>query len=203
MEKNLNHEESLSLINEMILRTQNNVKKGQGNILIFIGYLTTVLALIHSFIWLVFKQPGAGSFVWILMIPAYIVINYFERRTNREKRIKTHIDKINATLWLGYSISVFIFLSTIFTISIKFEIESVLLLCTPVILIMVGMAQFSTACIYRSKMWYAIATLFWTSAIACIFINVKMHLIIFAICMILGYVVPGYLLNYKAKQNHV
>jgi hypothetical protein len=132
------------------------------------------------------------------------VVSYFtERRLNNENLVKTHIDKIGGMVWTGYMISTFIFLVVIFTIAFMFETNRIFLLITPVILTMVGMGQFATACIYRNKSWYAIAALFWVGAVACAFMDVDMQFIVLAVCMIFGFVIPGHILNHKAKKSHV
>jgi hypothetical protein len=71
-----------------------------------------------------------------------------------------------------------------------------------VMMIMLGICEFVMGTIYRYKAWYRVAILFWIGAVACAFLAVDLQFIILAICMILGFVVPGHLLNRKTKKNH-
>ena len=208
MDEKFNHEESLSLINEMINRAQNNVKKEKTYSMIYWGYVTAVAAVINCVLLHTLNDPKQSFWIWSVTIPAGIVSYFIERRFSRENFVKTHIDKIFSKLWVGYNISAAVIMVVLFSVAFKFEMHLIFFLVTPVILAMVGMAQFATACIFRSKMWYAIAALFWVGAIVCAFLTtgmrtVSMQFAVFAVCMILGYIVPGHIMNRQAKKNNV
>ena len=203
MDTNFSHEQSLSLINEMIKRAQNNVRKEKGYAIIFLGYVATAAA-IATFVLLYTKHnPRLCFWIWSVMIPAAVVSRFIDRPHNREKLVKTHIDKIGGAVWTGYMISAVVFIAIAFTAAIMYDSQPIYLLITPTILIMVGMGQFATACIYRSKMWYAVAAVFWIGGIVCAFLYVDMQFLVFAICMILGFIVPGHMMNRQAKKSHV
>ena len=203
MDTNFNHEQSLTLINEMILRAQNNVRKGKTYSIIFWGYVVAAAAVTNCVLLHALQDPNRSFLVWLLMIPASLASYFIERRDCRGNLVKTHIDKIGGSIWSGYTISTFVFLVVIFTVAFKFEIPRIFLMITPVILTMVGLGQFITACVYRSKKWYSIAALFWSGAFACAFLEVDMQYIVLTACMIFGFIIPGYILNYKAKKSHV
>ena len=203
MDTNFSHEQSLSLINEMITRAQNNVKKEKPYAIIFWGYVVAAAAVINCVLIHTLNDPNQSFWIWSVTLPAAVVWYFIERGLNREKLVKTHLDKIGGMLWAGYFISMVVFLAVIFTIAFKFDIHRIFLLITPVILTMVGMGQFATACIYRSKMWYSIAVLFWVGAVVCAFLATDMQHIVLAVCMILGFIVPGHIMNHQAKKSHV
>jgi hypothetical protein len=137
------------------------------------------------------------------MIPALVAMNFVERHVNGDTLFKTHIEKIGGMVWLGFGISIFEFLAVVFSLAFKLQTPVIFVICTPVVLSFVGMAQFITACIYRNKMWYAVALVFWAGALTCIFLNASDCMIVFAVCMLLGYAVPGHVLIHKAKKSHV
>jgi len=203
METNLNHEQSLALINEMICRAQNNVQKKGTYLMIYWGYVTALVAILHSVLLLTLNDPNRSGYVWLLMFPAGVISYFIERQIHRETLVRTHIDKIGAMVWYSFLISYFVFMAVIFTVGLKYEIYGAFRLITPVILTMVGMGQFVTACIYRSKIWYITAALVWAGAIICAFFKSDVQLMIFAACMLIGFVVPGHLLNRQAKKSHV
>jgi hypothetical protein len=203
MEKNFNHEESLSLINEMISQARNNVKMGGTTSMIYWGYLTATIAIINSILLNTLNNPEQSFFVWFLMFPAALVSVFIVRREHRRTLVKTHIDKIAGIVWFGFFISWVAFTLVINLIHIKFEVYQLFLINTPVIMVMVGMGEFISACIYRQKIWYAIAAFTWTGAVICSFFTVDIQFIIFAACMLLGFVVPGHILNHQAKKSYV
>jgi len=203
METNFSHEQSLSLINEMINRARNNVKQEGALSFIFWGYATAALAIMHSVLMNTLNDPRQSAGIWFLMIPAGIISYFMERRIDRKKLIKTHIDKIAGTVWGAFLISFAVFMVVLITVNIKFGYEQIFMLTTPSLMIMVGLGQFISACIYRNKMWYWFAALTWTGAVACAFLVPDKQMIVFAVCMILGFVVPGHVLIHQAKKSHV
>jgi hypothetical protein len=128
---------------------------------------------------------------------------FINRRVNREALVKTHIDKIGGAVWNGFGIGIFIFYVSIYTFAFRIEDFHVMLLINSIIMIMVGICEFATACIYRSKSWYWVAVLFWAGAVTCAFLTVDIQLIVLAVCMVLGFVIPGHILNRQAKKSHV
>ena len=202
MDKNFNHEESLSLINEMISRAQYNVKMGWPHSMIYWGYVTAALAITNTVLLHTLSNPNQSFWIWCLMLPAGLGSYFIERQTRKKTLVKTHIDKIGSMVWYGFLISFVVFTIGIHSTSMKFEISQIFILNTPALMIMLGMGQFISASIYRHKIWYGIASLTWTGALVCAFLQVDMQFIVFAVCMILGFVIPGHILNYQAKKSH-
>jgi len=201
MESNFNHEQSLTLINEMINRARNNVKKEGTVSLLYWGYVTATLAVVNCVLLNTLIEPYQSVWIWSLMIPAGVVSYFLERRMNRKMLVKTHIDKIAGMVWMGFLISFMVFTIVIHTVNIKFDIWQIFMLNLPVVLIMLGTGQFVSACIYRNRMWYAIAALTWIGAVSCVFLDVDMQFIVFAVCMILGFVLPGHILNVIDRKS--
>ncbi|MDR2586426.1 MAG: hypothetical protein LBC84_09485 [Prevotellaceae bacterium] len=203
METNLNHEQSLTLINEMISRARNNVQKERRYPLLFWGYTIATVAILNYVLLYVLCNPNLSFWVWCLMLPAWGLSYFIDRKIHRTALVKTHIDRIGDGVWKGYGIGVGVFLFTIFAAAFRLQSPVLFSLVTPVILIMVGICEYASACIYRFTPWYRVAALLGAGAIACAFVPVQVHFLILALCMILGFVVPGHLLNRQTKKNHV
>lgn len=203
METNLTHEQSLALINEMILRAQNNFQKERKYPLIFWGYTTAVIAILNYVLLQILDNPYQSFWLWCLMFPAGIVSAFIDRRINRTVLVKTHIDRIGGKVWKGYTLGVVVFLATLFAAAIRHQSSEIFLLTTPVIMVMIGICEFASAIVYRYKPWYGVAALFGVGAIGCAFLPTDIHFIVLAVCMILGFVVPGHILYHQTKQNHV
>jgi MFS family permease len=203
MDENLTHEQSLALINEMIHRARNNVKKGGTYSMIFWGYLTAALAIINFVLLHTLNEPTHSFWIWWFMLPAGAVSYFIERRVKRETLVKTHIDKIGVMVWMGFLISFAVFTIVMHSVNIRFDIWQVFMMNLPVVLIMLGMGQFVSACIYRNNIWYAIAALTWSGAILCAFMDVDKQFIVFAVCMIIGFVVPGHIINVTERKSKI
>jgi len=203
MESNFTHEQSLTLINEMISRARNNVSMGGAYSLIYWGYMTAVLAIANSILWHILDNNGKSHYVWFAMIPAMAAGYFIERKSLREKVVKTHIDRIGGIVWAGFFISVIVFSIVIHVIAYTTGWWDILALNIPIIITMFGMGQFATASVFRYKLWYAFAAFSWAGAIVCAFSRIDVQLIVFAVCMMVGLAVPGHILNRQAKNNHV
>jgi len=171
--------------------------------MIFWGYFVAAAAIFNCVLLYTLTDTYLSFGVWLLMVPAGAVSYFIERRVNRKTLVKTHIDKISAIVWMGYVISIIVFLTVIHIISFKYANYHFFLLTTPVILTMIGMGQFVTACIFRKKMWYAFSALTWIGAVVCAFLELDIQFIVLAACMILGFAVPGHIMNHQAKKSHV
>ena len=203
MEANFNHEQSLSLISEMIERARNNVQKKAGNSLIYWGYVVAALAVVNYVLLHTLDDILQSFFIWLAMIPAGLVSYFMERRIVRETLVKTHIDKINATVWQGFLVSFVVFTVVINLLVVRLDMQEILMLNIPVMLTLLGMGIFISACVIRYKVWYALAAITWAGAIVSVLVKLEMQFIVFALCMVIGIAVPGHTLNCQAKKNHV
>jgi magnesium-transporting ATPase (P-type) len=203
METNFSHEQSLTLINEMINRARNNFQKEKMYSLIYWGYTVAAIAILNYALLHLLHNPNQSFWVWCLILPAWMVSYFINRYVEKAVLVKTHIDEIGDKTWKGYGIGVFVFIAVIFTVAIKYQTPLILSLITPVIMIMVGICEFAAASLYRYKRWIGVAALFWMGAIGCAFLPVDLQFIALAACMIVGFVIPGHVLNYQAKKSHV
>jgi len=203
METNFSHEQSLTLISEMINRARNNVRMKGAYTLVFWGYVVATLAIINSLLLQKTGKPELCGYIWIAMVPAGVVSYFIERRDKHETLVKTHIDKISDMIWFGFFIGAMVMSAIIFTVAFKYGLLHVFNIITPAIITMLGISQFATACVYRSYMWYVIATVSWVGAIACAFSSLEVQFIIFAACVVVGLIIPGHILIRQAKNSNV
>ena len=203
MDTNFSHEESLALINEMICRARNNVQKERMYSVLFWGYTVAFLALTNFVLIHTLNNPNHSYLVWLAIFPAWLVSYYIDRKIDRTAIVKTHIDKIGDIVWKGFGIGTMVILVILYTEAFRFMDFKLMLLINPIYMTLIGVCEFATACIYRHKTWYWFAVLFWVGAITCAFLQVDLQFVILAVCMILGFAVPGHLLNRQQKQTNV
>jgi hypothetical protein len=208
MNTKLTEKESLAVIGEMIDRARNNVKKGSANSLIYNGYAVAFVAVLNYILLHVLDDKNMSFTVWWLMIPSAFINYFLRRKINRSAMVKTQIDEIIGYIWKGFGFSLVVLLIILFSMAylnpyIKYT-WIYFALITPIIMIMMAMAEFgmAKACCYRPFYWGAI--FFWIGALLCLlsYIILKrgdVQFIILAVCMIAGFVIPGYSLNKKAK----
>jgi hypothetical protein len=204
METKFTEQESLAIISKMIEQARNNLQKGSGNSMIFIGLMVAFAAILNAVLALVFIENGIAAnhscWVWCLMIPT-IYINYLlNKKVERKAMVKTHIDSIVSSTWAGYGIACGVFLAVIFGIGLGQNFYQVFFLINPVILILVGLAEFVTAKACHFKPYLYGAFVMWLGALCCMAAMqfkepVIIQFFILALCMIIGFVIPGYQLN--------
>ncbi|MDR2058348.1 MAG: hypothetical protein LBP83_08755 [Dysgonamonadaceae bacterium] len=216
METKFTEQQSLKVISEMINRARNNVQKGAGIFMIFWGWMVAIAALLNVvliyILWRISVSPSYSFHIWWIMLPAWIVSFILKRKIDRSAIVKTHIDNVISSVWMAFGISNVIFLIIIFGLSYSLQVyDYFFYMINPIIILLTGIGEFVTAkvCRFRPFLYGAIAM--WTGSLACalavmLFKNgngVLVQFIILAVCMIIGFVVPGYKLNKLAENNHV
>lgn len=199
---NMTPHESLAIISEMI----NNLKEDyRENAYYFIlwGWLISLACILHFSAILVLHHFEMFSFVgyyslanWIVFVSAGIIISNVHRRHEAKQKPRNrglYVRFINA-LWLSVSIAMFVISAS----CIKFEVYPTVFLM-PVI----GIATMITGIIIRFKPLIAGGILFFLAAIISTFWLYEFSLLVNAVAIILGYLVPGYMLKNTKSVNHV
>ncbi|MDR2120115.1 MAG: hypothetical protein LBP64_04480 [Tannerella sp.] len=216
MEKKFTEQESMEVITEMISRARNNFSRNMST-MIFWGYLVATTAIANFILLNTLSNRVEAYYVWWLMIPGGVVSYFIRRRADRTALVKTHIDRIVNATWLGNGISVFVFWGLIQAFCGLTHNWSAAFLITPVIMTMLGLSEYVTACACRVKWMKWTAVMLWAGAVLCLvpwewrniddryvgtFYQGTQQLIL-AVCMIAGFVVPGHVGNRQQKENHV
>ena len=105
METKLTEQESLKIINEMIIQARNNFQKGSGNSMIFYGLLVFITAIINLIlIFFLYKMninPNISFWIWCIMIPGIFIGRLIDKKVERKAMVKTHLDSISSSTWNG------------------------------------------------------------------------------------------------------
>ncbi|NDV94725.1 hypothetical protein D0T84_07305 [Dysgonomonas sp. 521] len=205
MEKTFSEQDSLKLINEMISQARDNFQEGNTYSSIFCGYIVAATAFANFILLHTLGNPNLSYWIWLTMIPMTIISSIISKRQRKSAIVKTHIDKIIGYIWVAFAISVGILLLSIYGTAYAFKSSHLCILITPVILIMMGAAQFITSIACRFKPYLYGACMFWCGALLCtvcyLFGRGDIQFIILGICAIMGLCVPGHIANRKAIQN--
>lgn len=194
-EKSLTAEQSIQIIEKMLNQSRNKFYNN-GFALLFWGFLIMLCFLLqfllikagfkdHSYmVWP--YGTGFGILVTIMYYGFYV----------KKSRIWSQSDSSNSKVWIGFGISYLVLMF----LCIHLRINP-----APFIWCLVGLGMFASGGIYRFKALYFGAVIFWVSAVICALINTDAgFLLIGALTMLLGYILPGLLLWNKAKkQVHV
>lgn len=206
MEKNFSEQDSLRLINEMIAQARDNIQKGAASSMVLAGYCVAVTAIFNVILMHVLPNPNMAFWVWFLMVPMMVIDKILDRKRDKQAIVKTHIDKIIGSAWLAFACSVVVLFVIVFGLVYVYDTWIFTIFFTPIILTMMGLAQYVTATASRFKPFYWGVVAFWVGAALCVIImmfykNPDIQFIILAICTIIGFVIPGHILNRKAEEN--
>lgn len=190
-DKEINQEESLQVIHTMIDMTKNKMNETGFHFILW-GILVT-LASLSQFVMIKNGVSDISNIVWIVMsaVGAPIAIIYEYKRSKKDKT-QSKFDRIYGFLWLGFGIT----LALNIFISLSFNVNPIAF-----ILGIVGLATFMSGVIYRFTPLIIGALVFWLCSGICPYISHTDQLLINAIAILVGYIVPGILIWNKNKKD--
>jgi len=184
--ENLDTQDSLRIITSMIQQAQGNMQKNSFYFLLW-GWVIT-FANLGMYGLMKFTDYPYPYIVWLISIPAWILTIYYGFKQSKETRITTHFDRITMWCWTSFGISVFII--AFFGQKINYNLN-------PIILTVSAMPTLIAGVILKFKplIWGAIC--FWALGIVCFLVDPEIQYLVGALAVILGYVIPGYMLKSK------
>ena len=207
MENNFNEQDSLRVINEMVAQVKSNIQIGAASSMIISGYTVASIAVLNIILIHTLNNPYMSFWIWALMIPFSIILHFIEKKKDRKAIVKTYMDKIVGKAWEAFGYSIIVLLIVIFGMVYVYNTWLFTTLITPVVLTLTGLAQYATATTTKFKPFLWGAFSFWCGAILCMLLlplfgkTTEIQFVILAVCMILGFCVPGHILNSKAERN--
>lgn len=198
MEKeNLTPEESFDIITKAISNFKMNYKENSKSFLLW-GWLMSLASFLHFIVVkiLISKEAYeqmllAGFGTWIIFVISGFLIEYFtNRKSNRDKKVFSHLDRFINILWkvTGVSIPIIVFLS------IKLHIPP-----PPFFLLVMGITTTITGLLIRFRPVTFGGIAFYLFAIVSTFIPDENILLITGAAIICCYLIPGYFLK-AAKE---
>ena len=99
MEENkLSERESLELISRMISSTREGLKVGAGNTFLCFGYFTAALSIL-LFILVFFTQNNIWAYGWFLMFVFWGIMEVKRRKELKQESVVTYTDTVLAKVW--------------------------------------------------------------------------------------------------------
>jgi hypothetical protein len=189
----LNEQESLALIAKMIQNTQHRLERNAGLSRLVWGYITVITTIA---VWIAFRLSDNyyWNYLWFL-IPV-TGIPYLLLRKRQPKEVRTYVDKVISYIWIvlgstGFLLSVL----SIFSVMWSFPILFIIILIMGMGSILTGLVtEFKAAIICGIIAMVIGAINYLTNAF-----DIKM--LTFALAFIVMDVIPGHIVNYRAKKR--
>ena len=189
-EQELTKEESLALIGRMISQTKSNYSKGSSFYFLLWGWVVLVANLGHfliqKFHW--FDRPWL---IWSITIPAIIFTIIQSLRHSRHSLVTTHLDRLYGHLWMMVGFGMVV--SIVFMSQINYNHNAFILLFA-----MVGTYISGQMLQFRPLVMGGFALL--VSGIVCFNVSMVDQYLVGPIGILLGYLIPGYLLKVKEGE---
>ncbi|MDR1645758.1 MAG: hypothetical protein LBS05_08055 [Tannerellaceae bacterium] len=209
MENQLNEQESLRIIKDMIAQAKERFQKRNGDSIILWGYLIAILAMANFVLLRTLSaelQPQA-YWVWMCTLPAFVIHYIHAARKARTTCAGSYIDTLVGHTWLAFYISVALFIASVFILAVALRAGGNLFtLIMPVIMSATGLCLFVNGKAYRFRPFVYGAIGFWVGALLSAIVVViwqkqSLQFLVLAVCMIVGFILPGHLLNRKARHD--
>ena len=207
-EKKLNSQESLELITSMINKTKRRLHIGEGNLLLLWGYTSAIVGLIvgllllltHNLVW-----NWLWFLIWIVGGTGMMVVQRKDKY-RIEKEPSTYVDRLTSNLWsiVGWMFILGTFMSLGF---LYFGKDSwVIMLIIALVICGFGVTMQGFIIQERSMVVGGAVSLVAGIFVTCCVVtgtplNVWWAIPLFILCFTCAMIVPGHILNAKAKRQ--
>ena len=187
MKQEISAEQSLEIINNAISKTKDNLQEHSFGF-IFWGWLVVLTSLAHYAIVKIHYFP-ASWLIWpILMGLGAVISMFYYRKKERNKAYSTYLDTHLSNLWQV----IFIAFIVAFFISYKCSIPP-----TPIMLTICGIGTTISGRDMKYKPLIYGGLSFFAFAVLSLYISGAENLLVNAVSIFVGYLIPGHLLSRK------
>jgi hypothetical protein len=184
--------ESLQLITSMINKAKNGFRES-GTMYLLWGWLIFCCCILQ-FIAMEFFQYNL-YFIWFSTWILLIYQIFFLRKKRKTRKVRTYTEEINGFVWLVF----FICLMLLVFVGVQFEQYEMI---DPMILVLYGMPTFLSGVILKFRPLMIGAVCCWVLAIVSPFVNTHIQLLLLAAGIAAAWIIPGYLLKKRFKNEN-
>lgn len=190
-EKEMSPQESMDLINSMIGRARRRYTDNSFYFLLW-GWIVLLASAIHFFLmeYTEYPYPFIG---WSLNLIGMVASIYRSVKDSKEQRVANYTDHVYGWLWLALG-------AAMFTIILNGEFLGWSVV--PFILLLVAIGTFVSGAMMKFVPLQIGGIIFWILCFVSFRMSESYQMLIMSISM-LGYLIPGYMMKYKAKHNGV
>lgn len=208
-DKRLNNQESLELITRMINKTKRKFHIGEGNLLLLWGYTSAIVGLLVGVTLLLTHGNPVCNWLWFLIwIVGGIGMLVIKRKDKDriEKEPTTYVDRLTDNLWgtIGWMFA----LGTLMSIGFMFFGKDSWVVMLVFAFLLAGFGSAMQGFIIQEKSMVAggaFSLVAGTFVLCCVLAGVKLGIEwvipLFILCFIVMMIIPGHVLNAKAKKQ--
>jgi hypothetical protein len=186
-------EQSLQLISEMITAAKTGIKD-DGFFYLLWGWLVLVASLSQYALLFIWPSEYNGL-PWAILMPLGGVVTMIaSRRQKKKRKVKTFLDQ-----FMGYALVAF--LMSLFTVLFFMARLGRPELAYPLIMMVYGAWLFISGGALKFKLLMVGGIINWALAFAAMFVPFQGQLLLLALAVLLGYIIPGHLLKSGYQQE--
>jgi hypothetical protein len=191
-EKQISPEESIKLIQSMIGKARQRYTDNSIFLLLW-GWIVLIASLSHYYLAVHtdFEQP---YIVWSLTFVGVIASMIIGAKKGKQKIVSNYTDKLYGWLWLSLGIAMF---------TVIFNGNLVNWNTTPFILLFAGVGAALSGVMMNFKPLKFGAICFWVLAMIAFRQDENTQMLLLAIGIALGYLLPGYIMKANSKKHGV
>jgi hypothetical protein len=192
-EKELTGEESLQIISEMIAAAKTGIRD-DGFFYLLWGWLV-FSSSISQYILLYGLHSEYNILPWLILMPlGGVVSSIYGRKLKRKKKVKTFLDQ-----FMGYALIAF--LVSLFSVLFLMNVTKSPTVAYPLIMMVYGAWLFISGGALKFKPLMIGGCINWILSIAAMFVDFQWQLLILALAVLLGYIIPGHMLKAGYQQE--
>ncbi len=189
-EKTMNSNESIMLIQRMIHTAKEELEDSSFYYLLW-GWLVFIACVIHFIlIRISFSMEGIG---WMILMPiGAIISSIYGYKQGKKQRIYSYINDVIMYVLIAFIVSLFIVL---------FFMKKIGLATYPMVMLIYGIWLFISGGALKFRPLIIGGIINWALAIAALFFEFEQQLIILAVAVLFGYIIPGHMLRLKYRKG--
>ena len=184
-ENKMSPEQSLEVIQQMIASAKSEVK-ASGFLFLLWGWLVFIVSISQFIMVTVVPVDHSGRIWWLMVVGGVVSIMHSVKKEKRE-RIKTYIGDFMRNIWIAFGSAMFVVM--FFAGATKITL--------PVIIILYGIGLFLSGGALKFKPLMFGGFFCWICAAVAFKVQNEYILLILALAVLGGYIIPGHLLNAK------
>ena len=193
----LTPQESLQLIESMINRAKDKFAEN-GQLYLLWGWMVFACSLLQFILLHFFHSPYHYT-VWMLSWVLAVYQIWYMRKTKGKQKVRTYTDYIISYVWLTFIIVIFLIAYLIGRLTTGEYYSHI----NPIVLAMYGMPVFLSGIILRFRPLIIGGIGCWILCILTTFItNYEYQFLMIPLAMIIAWIIPGYLLRARYKEEN-
>lgn len=195
-EERFSPEQSLQLIGAMINKAKGRFSEN-GHLYLLWGWAVLVCS-ITQFILINYVKWENHYLVWLSMWLVLIYQAIYLSRRKKKEKVRTYTDEIIAVVWITFVVLMFLF-GFLFGSLLGGEYYRFI---NPGFLTLYGMPTVLSGTILRFRALIIGGVSCWLLAILSVFIPYDYQLLLLAVAVVCAWIIPGYLLRKRFKNQH-